>query len=225
MSKFCTSCGSQIPDGASNCPGCGVSVIPVASNPAPTPVAPVTATYQQPMANPTVSNPAAPNPKSKSTMIGVISVAVIAILVIVLLVNIFGGGGYKKAISTMVDGMEKADWDKYSSVLLKEERKTMESWTDGDDIMDMMMESFEDDYGKNIKISYKIKDKEKLDKDDIEDLEDEYDDTYGKKIDIEKAYTLEVEMTIKGKDDKDTDTDDMTVVEVDSDWYVLQNID
>ena len=40
-----------------------------------------------------------------------------------------------------------------------------------DDLKDVL-EELEDKYGKNIKLKYKVNDKEKIDKDDLEDLED-----------------------------------------------------
>jgi uncharacterized membrane protein len=43
MAKFCTGCGTLLPEGAHNCPSCGVAVIGVGAAPAVAPVAPATA--------------------------------------------------------------------------------------------------------------------------------------------------------------------------------------
>jgi len=86
---------------------------------------------------------------------------------------------------------------------------------------DVICSDMEDKYGKNIKISVDFKDKEKLDKDDIEDIENDFDDMYDEKISISKAYEVECEFTIKGKDDKDTDETSITVGKIGSRWYIV----
>jgi len=214
MSNFCTSCGAQVPDGAYACPGCGAIQAQNATPVNPTP----TNTYVAPAPTPAQYNPSAPAQKSTSGIIGMVAVGIIAIIVIALIASIFGGG-YKKPIKNLFEGIEKSDWKKFSSAFPEERFKKMEKASDGDDYIEGITEMLEDDYGKNIKISFKIKDKEKLDKDDIEDLEDDYEDTYEEKIKIKK---LEVESTVKGKDDKDTDTADMVVGKIGLKWYILE---
>jgi hypothetical protein len=100
---------------------------------------------------------------------------------------------------------------------------------DEDDLVDMMEESFdmiheqwEEEYGDDIKISYKIKDAKKMDKDDLEDLQDEYDDA-DIDIDIKQAYEVEVEVTIKGDDDDDEEDMDLVIIKVGGKWYLDTN--
>ena len=94
-----------------------------------------------------------------------------------------------------------------------------------DDKLDDMKEDLEDEYGKNIKISYKILDKEKIDKDDLkevqEDLEDEYEDAKKNKVNVTDGYKLSVKLTIKGKDDKDSDTVTMKIYKIGGKWCML----
>lgn len=230
MSKFCTSCGAQIEDGAGFCPTCGAQA-PVAAAPTPvtpvatepTPVAPVATapTYTQPTLNPTPA-PTAPSNNSKTT--GMIVAGIAVLLAIVILFTLFGaifGSNYKTPIKNMFAGMEKGNWKKFSTCMTKDQIKSLEEFTDGDDLMDELKENLEDKYGKNVKITVKFKDKDKLDKDDIKKLEKTYKSTYDKSVDIKQAYDVEVEATIKGKDDKDTDTANIKVGKIGSKWYIV----
>ena len=82
----------------------------------------------------------------------------------------------------------------------------------------------EDEYGDDIKVSYKIKDKEKIDKDDLEDLEDDIKDTYDEKVKVSKGYELKIEMKIKGDDDKEKDTTKIKVYKIDGDWCLMDSL-
>ncbi len=217
MAKFCSNCGGQIPEGANNCPGCGK---PVANNPV---VSPVATAYQQPAGYPV---PAKTNNTAK--YIGIGAVVVVAIIVIVILFNLIKGifgASYTKPIDNMFKGIEKQSWKTFSSALLPEEAEYIEDYMgygydNMDDFLKEMYDGFEDEYGKNIKISYKITDTEKLDNGDMKDLEEDFDANYDEKIDIKEAYQLEVEATIRGNDDSSTDSSDMIVVKVGSNWYM-----
>lgn len=176
MSKFCTSCGSQIPDEATNCPNCGALI---ASTTASTPVAATPVT-------PDSATTAAPNPKNKSTMVGIVAIGVAVILVIILLANIFGGN-YKKPIKEYI---------KSSEILANV--------------------YYNEDIEGSAKLSVDFKDKDKLDKDDLEDYEDDLD------VDIKKAYEVECKIKIKTKDDSDSYKKTFVVGKIDGDWYILK---
>ncbi len=221
MAKFCTSCGSQVSDEANNCPNCGAPVgspAPAAYTAPTAPVSPAPAvTYAAPQA------PAGQTPPAKSgntaTYVGIGVVAVIAIIVIALIGNLFGGGGYKKPIDNMINGIVKQDADKFLAAFPAFMSKSMKGYID-DDYLEDMYDELVDDYGKNIKITYKVTDKEKLDKDDLEDYQDEIKSWYSKKVKITEGYELEVEMKIKGKDDSDENVDDIVVLKIDGEWCI-----
>ena len=89
MSKFCSSCGSSIPENTAFCANCGAP----ANDPAPAATTTSTAT-------PTAATPAIANDATKfgkNTIIAIGAVAVALILLIILFANIFGGG-YKKVV-------------------------------------------------------------------------------------------------------------------------------
>ena len=118
----------------------------------------------------------------------------------------------------MYKGMQKADLKSYLKAY--PEFMGMDKYIDQDD-MDDMLKSLEKEYGKNIKISYKIIDTEKIKKDDLEKVKEKVSKYYDKDVKISEGYKVTVKSTIKGKDDSETDTDDMKVYKIDGKWYIL----
>ncbi len=154
------------------------------------------------------------------------------ILSLVVCLAACGGSGYKSLVGDYVEAMNDCDAEKMLDALPKEYIDYMEDQgIDEDDLIDeleyyleLMFEELEDEYGDDIKITYKITENKKMDKDDLEDLQDEYDEM-DYDIDIEEARELEVELTIKGDDDKDTDDLDLIIIKVDGEWYMgLDNV-
>ena len=91
-------------------------------------------------------------------------------------------------------------------------------------VADTWIEDLEEEYGKNIEVSFKIVEKDEMKKSDFNDLKDYLNERYDiPKKNIENAYEVELEITYKGKDDKDTDDAEFTVVQIDGKWYVVSN--
>ena len=195
MSKFCSKCGAETQDGIKFCAGCGTPV-----ETAETPVA--TATVEAPVtATPAVAKKPAIDLKNKKTLIVVaVAAAVLVILLIVLIFNLLFGG-YKAAIKDYVKATSNA------------------TSMDLDTVMT---------YGKGVKMTSKITDKEKIDKRDVETIQEYFEDVEydGKnykgadKIKVSSAYIVEVELSIKGRDDDDKNDVNFLVLKVNGDWYV-----
>lgn len=158
------------------------------------------------------------------------------VVIIVLIFSAIFGGGYKKPVNDYVKAMNNYDTKKMLSVMLpkskmKEIKKEMKnSIIDWDAFLDKMdegleetMEELEDDYGKNVKLSAKIINKKKVKGNDLEEIQEDYDDAYDAKV--KKAYKLKVEMTIKGKKDKDTAKVSLYVVKVKGDGWKMYDFD
>ncbi len=124
----------------------------------------------------------APNKKGKAGLI-IALVAIVAIIavVVVLCVTLLGGG-YKKVLKenvklineheesdepfaklSDVDGIVYELYDKMNSIMEME---------DTDSAYEKSIEILEDEFGDDYKVTYKIVEKEKVDKDDLEDYED-----------------------------------------------------
>ena len=220
MSKFCFNCGTQLGDADMFCQNCGAK-----QNQAP----------QTPHTEPT-PKPASKLPfnLSKNSLIGIGGVLAV-ILVVVIIISSLTSSSYKDPIDLMVDvtmrgKIEKLEklapkdyWEYYEEEYEMSVKDIIKEYKEND-YLDEMMESLEEMYGKNIKISYKITDKEKLDKDELDQIKDGLKENYGiAKKSVKKGYELEVEMTIKGKEDKDTDDEEVIVVQIGKKWYVVNS--
>lgn len=84
-------------------------------------------------------------------------------------------------------------------------------------------EELEEEYGNNIKISYKITKKKELSDKKLGEYRDELNDNYGiKKKDVKKAYKLTLDVTVKGSEDKETEEMDLLLIKVGNKWYVYE---
>jgi len=83
------------------------------------------------------------------------------------------------------------------------------------------LQTLEKEYGKNLKVEFVILDKEELDNYDLDNLKDTLEENYNiPKKSVTNAFELEIEATIKGTDDEDTQEQDMTIVKIDGKWYI-----
>ena len=203
MSKFCKQCGNQMADNEVVCASCGASQEPIPQN--------------------IINSAAAEEGKSKSGN-GKFIAVIVAIVVIILIVLklIFGTAAYEKPLKNFFEGIEDKDGDKIEEAFPEFYGDKMTKLYDFDDVADELYDRLEDEFGKNIKISYKIKDKEKIDKDDLEDIEEEIKDDYDEKVKVSKGYELELKLKVKGKKDKDEHTSELEVYKIDGDWYIMR---
>lgn len=166
--------------------------------------------------------------KNKNTIIGLAAVAVVVIILIALIFGVFVTPGYEKPIDTYCKAIEKGDGELYAKAMpeylndfneeyMSDKYDSVSEYYE-DETLEMMTDLLEDEYGDNIKISYKIMKKKDLKKKDLSDAEERIEDTYDEEVDISKGYKLKVKMKIKGSDDKDDDNTWMYVYKIDGKW-------
>ena len=95
-----------------------------------------------------------------------------------------------------------------------------DSWEAKEKSMDAMVEFLEEEYGDNVKITYKIKEADKLSDKKLGDLKDYYKECGMEKKSLTKAYELELEINVKGSDDKETLDGEAVVFKYKNKWYV-----
>jgi hypothetical protein len=163
-------------------------------------------------------------------LIGV--VAVVAIVAIV--ISLIGGGGYKKAVETVVGCWLEYETDNIEDIL------PAVVWEELADEADMDVDEIVEKYKENIEenkewadecseeITYEIGKYEKMDKDDVEDLKEDIADNYDciDEDDIgNKAYTVEIEyersVSFEGEEETYDDDIELCVIKIDGDWYVV----
>ncbi|MBP3502638.1 MAG: zinc ribbon domain-containing protein [Clostridia bacterium] len=211
MSKFCENCGSELKDTDNVCPNCGAAVEKTTKKDVKKDVK--LKNEQEQTVN---TNESKKNTKTFAIIGGAAALVVILLVIIIALCS----GGYKKPLDYMCKGMQKADSKTFLKAFPAVMTEDLEDSIDND-YLEKQLESFEDEYGKNIKITYKILDKEKIDKEDLEDLQENLEDKYEdskKKCKVSAGYKLSVKMTIKGKDDKETDTSTINVYKIGGKW-------
>ena len=219
MSKFCANCGNQLNDNDMFCQNCGARQ-EVAQQPY----------MQQPMQ---ASKPAAKLPLSKNMLIAIGAAAVLVIALIIIISTATAGGGYKSAIDNMIDVTFKGKLDKIEDCYPKEYWEYMEEELDmnlkemieeleDEEVFEDMMDELEDEYGKNVKISYKVLEDEKADKDIFDSVKEGLKDNYDiPKKNLKEVREVELEMTIKGKDDKDSEETTLYIAKIGKKWYIV----
>lgn len=223
MSKFCQNCGVEMEDDALFCVNCGAKEQVEAET---QPATDIVSTVKDAVDN--VVEDVKANPKLLAFAGGAVAVVV---AVIILLANLFGGG-WKKAIDNYVDVSFKGKANKIEKLAPKEYWEYLEDEDEDFDLKDAieeyedefedMMDDLEDEYGKNLKIKAKIEDKEKLSKKDISKIADALKDEFDiKKKSVKKGYEVDVDLTIKGSEDEDSDETTLTVIKIGSKWYIV----
>lgn len=222
--KFCAKCGAQNADNAVFCKVCG---------------GPLQAGQQpgqagQPGKNPIaggMSGVAAKAKKmDKNKIIGIAAVAVAAILLIVLLSALFSGGGDHGLIGKMMKytGMTgKPNAEKvvklYHEDVMKGYTKyrdtTIKKFTnDLQDNLEDVIDGMDDEYDK-WKVKVKVVGAENVDKDRLEELDEQYDEAIGKGVKAAKVVFYITYTTIDGE--KETPTvSTQTIVKIGARWYL-----
>lgn len=200
---FCKFCGSEIPEGAScNC-----------------------AESQAQAAAPAAEASASSN---KTGLIVVGAALVIALILIISIISSIAGGGYKKPINEFEKALNKCDGERLAECMMTKDmlkEAEDEDFDELDEMLEMLVEFAEEEYGDDVKFTIKVDDKEKLDKDDLKDIEESYEDMYDEKIDVKKGYEVTAEMTVKGDDGKDSEDIELTVIKVKGEgWLLTQDL-
>lgn len=212
MAQFCRNCGTQLPENTSFCPNCGTQ----ASQNTP-----------QQSVNPQYQNyPQQTRPKKTPVALFAGIGALVVVVIVLAIVFLGGGGGYKGVVQKYFSSIQSGDVKKAASCYPPDAQE---------DFIDYMGDDLKE-YSKAIKsLKYEIIDTDKMDKSDIDDLEDDYDYYYDKKVKIAEAYELEVEIFMKMDysklddhygyyeyaDDEFEETIYITVLKIKGKWYLI----
>ncbi len=230
MDSFCTNCGTPIPEGAVKCASCGKEFVQEQNQQPTQEQQPV---QEQPQSGDPQSaqTPIAPEKKiTKPMLYGIIAGAAAVVILFIIIIVSVAGNNYKKAIDNYMDVWVYGKDDKIEKLAPKEYWDYLEEELDTDiqdkidefeAIYDFIADTLEEDYGKNIKVRYKITDKKDLSEKKLTTLRDNLKDNFDiAKKSVTKAYQVEAEVTLKGSDDEDTKDIDFIIVKIGSDWYI-----
>ena len=244
MSKFCTTCGAQLDDNATFCTSCGATQgeQPKQESAAASAADTVKNTFSDIKDKVDVgaikdsltidnikslkSNP------NKNTIIALSCIGVVALIVIIIILCAIFSGGYKKPIDNLFNAMEDGDGKSlmkiYPDVLLEcddfEDKIKDMDYDDAeeyfDEIADQLNDVAEEDYGKDIKISYKVTDKDELSSKKLKDIKDSLKEQGAKNVKVTAGYEVDMEVKIKGDDDEDEDDMTIVVAKVNGQWCI-----
>lgn len=169
--------------------------------------------------------------KNKNTIIGLAACGAALLIVIIILVSMLAKKPYEKPIGYLFTAIEKSDGKAMEKALPDYMNEAAEDNMDDskydslaeyyeDVMLEDLHDGLEDDYGKNVKISYKLIKSKEMKKSELNDLEDSVENYYDEKVDVQKGYKVKIKAKIKGKDDDDTDTTWVDVYKIDGKWCV-----
>lgn len=233
MSKYCQNCGAQMEDNAVFCANCGAqSEVAYSNDAAPAyntaPAYDAAPAYAPAPASTSFQLSNLLDKKNLPILLGAVAVLIVFIII---LSTIFGGGGWKSALDNYIDVVIHGKVNKLEKLAPKEYWSYYEDEYDEDfddikdefeDNVDDMLEELEDEYGKNIKVSYKVEDKKTLSDRKLEKIAEGLNEKYDiKESSVKKAIEVELEMTIKGSEDDDDNDGEFTFVKIGSKWYMI----
>lgn len=202
MSKFCENCGAEMDDNQTVCPNCSTGAE----------TEPTNTVVDEPITEST-STAKPVNTKNIAVIAGIVA----AVVIVIAIISSIFGSGWKKPINNYFKGQEKADAKTYLSAFPKFYAEKMEDYID-DEALEEDLEDFEDEYGSKIKMSYKVTEKEKIKKDDLQKVQKYIKSVYEEEVKVSAGYKVRIKATIKGSDDKDTDSTTVYVYKIDGKW-------
>ena len=158
----------------------------------------------------------------------ILSLSMLVVMVAVCLTGC-SGGGYTKPIDAAVQITFYGNSD-YLDVAFPDEFKEWYedrySWAIFDEYCDDWDdEYFIEEFGKDYKVTYDVKEKEKVDAATFMLIKESLSETYDiPASDIKKAYVFDIEYTVKSSMNEYTDTDrNKYSVKIRNDWYLLDS--
>lgn len=239
MSKFCHKCGSRLNDVDVFCEICGekqavlehVDIVAEEQSI----VEPETEPVVEPIVEPVTEQPKVIAKKpSKSFWIG-IGGAIAAVVLIAVLAIVFAQAPYQRVVDDYFDILYNGEVQKMKWLAPEEYWDHMEEEYDMsmDDVIDSfeeygffddVKESLKEEYGRNIEVTYKIADQDALSEKKLDTIREGLKTNYDiAKRDVGKGYKLEIDVTIDGSKDTDTEEVDLFVVELNGEWYVVSS--
>ena len=127
---------------------------------------------------------------------------------------------YAKPIKYLVEGLEETNAEKFLKAFPAFISESMDEYIT-DDYLKIAVDATKEKYGENIKMSFKITDKDKISDENLREMEDEVKESFGNDIVMSKGYKVSVDIVTKGDSSENTEKDTFDVFEIDGNWYVL----
>ena len=144
------------------------------------------------------------------------------VVVLIMVFSLVACSSYKSPLKTMEKIMEgKAKKADVKSLLPKEiwEELADSADMDVDEILEEVLETFEDQGDEDVKATIKVKDNDKLDKDDLKDINEELEDF---DLKATAGQTVEVEEIVEVDGDEEENEAEYTMLKIGGKWYCYE---
>lgn len=128
--------------------------------------------------------------------------------------------GYLKPVQALCEAMQDGEFDLLMDSLgpLKNIMKMVED--DAKNNFNKMIDKYKSKCGEDYKVSYKIKEKSKMEENELKKLESDY-SILGSELKLTEGYELKLEITVKGKKGKDKKDLDLSVAKSKDEWCII----
>ena len=204
MSKFCMQCGKEIEDKDLHCQYCGASQNNDFGN---------------------NSNPAVTQKSNGDHIVPIVAICSVILVIIIVIANLtIFNNGYKEPIDSLFDAIESGDIDDledaFPEYYLDSDKYDDDKMEDALKIASAGIDLLGSD---NIDISYDVIDKEAIDDDELEKLEDKIKKQYDEKVDVDKGYEVKINMLFEfGKLEKSQELT-IKVYKIDGKWCITED--
>ncbi len=198
MSKFCMQCGKEIDRKDMHCQYCGAS--------------------QENLPGDSVNSH---NKGRGDLLVPVVAILSVILVIVIVTVNLTVlNNGYKKPLDSLFAAFNKQEYD-YFEDALPDYITELDDY-DADDAKTKFEDSVKNIIiDSNMELSYKVLDKNKIDKDDLKELEDNIEDKYNESVDVDQGYKVKIQLTFSMEDKEDTHKLTIPVYEIDGKWCIL----
>jgi|GEM_PF-2895758 len=164
------------------------------------------------------------NNVSKRMKLAVTGILILIIIALLIGVALLHTPAYEKPIQSYTEAIENSDFHKlvnaYPSYIQSELKNIAAQFATEEDYIKLLSETLKDSYGNEIKLTYHVKDKTKLSKDELKEMEVDITSYYNEKIEIKNGYTLIIDFMIQGENSSHTEELNFNVIKIDSNWYL-----
>lgn len=161
---------------------------------------------------------------SKSGIIAAIITVVAVVVIVVVIIAVAAGSGYKEPIEDLEKALNKSDGDRIMRICMTDDYYDKYG-KDKSEAFDGFLDAVTDAIGKadggDVSFKFRVKDKDRLDKDDLREIESYYSSVLDEKVDIRKGYDVEVSVKLKTKKQKSERDIDIEVIKIDGEGWKI----
>lgn len=129
---------------------------------------------------------------------------------------------YEAPVATFINAFNKKD---SATVVGCFTPGAKDAFGNENDIVDVLSSDIESVVGSRTRLSYKLIDKQELDEEAVKAISDEYTDKYSLRLEIKKAYKLNISVSTKGATSSASNENlEIITIKAGSSWYIYGDV-